>query len=262
MNEHDNLFQGTDFVVGSRDPDDVLVRFARQFGAPNVIAAAGQAGPAPAVLADLAGRLMTAALDGIIILSAAGAECLLEQAALLSDPERFLAAIADSRIVVAGPQAARTLARRQIESVRVLDEVSDWRAALGQIASLPELANSRLAIESTVLDLPLRSGLEVRGTEVEPVAIVAPPLTKDVSKPGSGSRLVAIACELDGLAGVIRWLGDPGDVHAGRPILVSPSLEIVEAGGLLGMDSRHIPTDHPTSRWGLAEAMEIARNLW
>ena len=262
MTNHDNLFRGTDFVVGTQDPADVLIQFASRFGASSVFHAFGTAGPEPAALTDIAGRLMTAKLDGIILLSAAGAERLLEQASTLVDPERFFAAIADSRMIVAGPNAARVLARKKIDSNRVLDEASDWRAALNQIASLPELANSRLAIESTILDLPLRSGLEARGTVVEPLSLVAPPVRQNQAAENPLPCIAAIVCDLDGLAGVIQWLNDSGVVDLVRPILFAPSLEIVESAGLLGVDSRHLATNLPPGQWGTVEALQIAGQLW
>ncbi len=265
MTSTDNLFAGLDTWIASRSRLDPLWAFASRFGAGQIDALpAVQPGPEPDEFASLAGQLTTAALDGAVLFSAAGAIRLIEAASGLPDPQRFLAALADCRLLVAGPRAARVLQRRDIAPRLRLAEPDDWRQLLALLVKVPDLAQSRLAIESTTHDLALRTGLEARGVGVRCVPLVAAPLRPiQIGKAAATMppALVLLA-DLDGLAGALATECPLAPAALATCRLFAADAELVEAARLLGLDARLITTRRPAAQWSAEEAWQIASQLW
>ncbi len=247
------------------DPDDVLIRFLDRFGAAEIVRLPlVAAGPHMDELKNFAGQLMTARLDGALLLSAAGTRQLLERAADLEDSVRFLDALRDARLVIAGQGAARVLERQGIRPQMILASSSDWRLILNQLATLPEMNSTRLVIESTRHDVALRAGLESRGVTAIFLPMVAAPCpasgTKNPNEPGA-----MLVCDADGLATVCEKVSSQESGAARgelRQIVFATSPEIVQSAELLGLEARLIDTVRLPAGWGIEEALEIARQLW
>lgn len=276
-NDH-NLFEGVAFAVPGDPHQESPLRFMQRFGCSAVEAIDRvAAGPAPDRLSSLAGQLMTAGIDGVVLFSGAGSVHLLERAGGLADPERFFSALADVRLLVAGPSAARVLERRGIRVPQVFDSLADWRPILDRISLLPELAGSRLAVESTVFDLPLRAGLESRGVSAEDLPLVCPaiPGVQAPQRPGAASRpkgpggtpsggvgwLSSLVDSADELASLAAWAGqDPRDRM--RTIVFSRAGDLVELAQLLGFTAWPIASPHGPQAWTRTEALDMARRFW
>jgi hypothetical protein len=262
MKSHDNLFEGVRFVVPTDDPADPLIRFAKRFGADDVeplpVVAAG---PDPGELTDFAGQLMIARFDGAVLLTVAGTRQLLERGNELADPERFFAAMKDSRFLVAGEKASQLLRRRQIEPTLVLPKIDDWRDILDCMFSLIEMNSTRLMVESTRHDVTLRAGLESRGIHAQFMSMVAKPIP---IKNGvvEGPAMVVLARDADALATICCRDQRSSEIGELRLVVFSTCHDVVESAEFLGIEARLVETGRPPAEWKTDEALTIARHVW
>jgi hypothetical protein len=264
MKADDSLFAGADVWVASRAPADAMVAFARRFGAGNVQALRpAQPGPDPVRFSQLAGELITAGLDGAVLFSAAGTQRLIEAASSLPDPARFIAALDDCRLLVAGPRAARVLRRRGISGRFTLDDAGDWRKLVTGLEQMSDLAQSRLVVESTRHDLALRAALESRGVVAEVIPLAAAPLNPIKASPGTmpAAPGMVLLTDLEGLAGMTGDAGSLPTAQNAAPVFTADP-DLVELAGVLGFEPRLIKTRRPPEEWSTEEAWQIAAQSW
>jgi Uroporphyrinogen-III synthase HemD len=264
MKPDENLFSGTEFWIASRAPADPLCTFASRFGAENVRALPpAQAGPVAEEFQLFGGKLVTADLDGAVLFSAAGTQQLIEAAGNLSDPGRLLTALADSRILVAGPRAARVLRRKGIEPRETLPEADGWRRLVTVLEQSPDLAQSRLVVESTIHDLALQSALESRGVHVQFIPLVASPLEKTVGRsPAAPQSVIVLLADLEGLAGLLASDCPLHSVQAAESRVFTVDADLQELAVVLGLDARLLTTGRPVAEWSSEEAWQIAAQSW
>lgn len=265
MNPDDNLFAGASVWIASSAPADAWCAFASRFGAGQVqLVPARQSGPDPDLFARLAGHLATADLDGVVLFSAAGAQRLVESAASLPDPERFMGALADSRILVAGPRAARVLQRRGISAHVTLPEANNWRLAVAGLEKQADLAQSRLAAESTAHDISLRAALESRGVDVRFILLAAAPRAAVPAPAASdpASSAIILLVDLEGLAGLTAADCPLAAAGSSAARVFTSDSDLFELANVLGFDARLVSTRRPIEGWAAEEAWQIAAQSW
>lgn len=273
-----NLLQRISFLVPAGAPGESWQQFVRRYGGHRAEQFEPRpAGPPAEVFARCVGRLMTAEQDGLVLLSAAGAGVLVERAAGEPHTQRILDAIADCRMLLATLPACAVLRRHGMQPEQIPAAGEDWRDLLDVLVRRPDLDGASLILESTCHNLPLRTGLESRGTGVWLLPLVAEPLSMHqpqrrpderipsrstaLQVSGGQGGIAAMANSADDVCGLLHWLREhPG--QAGAVHLFSAAGDVVEAGELLGLRSHLIEARTVPARWGADEARQIAQRCW
>ena len=115
---------------------------------------------------DFVGELLTGGIDSVLLMTAHGANSLIEKAACTTDRARFLNALQDCQLVSGSSATTQALKEAGLEPNLAKSSLSDWRKTLLWLESSIDLSHKRIAIESTLQDSGVIAGLESRGARV------------------------------------------------------------------------------------------------
>lgn len=279
MPGHDNLFDGVAFALPPGDRMEALGRFAGRFGKPAIVRlAAARSGPDEDAFVRIAGRLMTAQIDGLILLSAAGTDSFLKRGESLPDPERFLAALADLPKLAAGPGAQRMLARRGILAPTCVDRLDDWRPLADALGRWGDAAGTCMVLESSRHDLPLLASLESRGIRAETIPLILPGnqqgpwsgspaglqsgmQTRPLPTPSGATRFASFAGSSDDLAAIAKWVQTDPQLRS-RLDLFCLTGPMQEAAQMTGFRAWPLKLHASPEKWDETLAVEMARRIW
>ncbi len=121
-------------------------------------------------LADFVGELLTGGIDAVLLMSGAGAASLINRAIKVADQTRFLNALQDTQLISGSDATTKALAALGLVPLLQSEKLTDWRKTLQWLESDLELAQKRIAIESTLQDDGLVAGLESRGARVRKIS--------------------------------------------------------------------------------------------
>lgn len=110
------------------------------------------------------GDLLTGKIDAVVMMTSQGAHDLVAAATAIAESTRFLGAIQDCQLVSGSIATTAALRKYGLVPSDLADRLTSWRDTLKFLERQIELSQKRIAIESTLQDHGLLSGLEARGT--------------------------------------------------------------------------------------------------
>ena len=117
--------------------------------------------------ANLIGELLTAGIDAILFMTAAGVKSFVEQIAATTNRERLLHALQDCQLISGSSSTTAALADYGLRPSLAIEALPNWRDSLTWLESKANLSHCQIAIESTLQDSGLVAGLESRGVLVD-----------------------------------------------------------------------------------------------
>ncbi len=212
-------------------------------------------------------RLLIAEIDAVVFQTGGGVRFLFERIRGHVDPDRVRDALSDARTIGAGRHAHEALAAREVNHQTLTIERANWRDLIVGLESAWPLANCTIALEQTVHDVELRSGLEARGARIIDLPILGVPLRRAWGavtnaagdEPWPTTIFVFTARQLHALADEIR--ARPS-MNVEDTLVLGIEDWVRESAELLGFRAQWVELRTEVAGWGEQEAQEIARFLW